>query len=81
MKKKIASLLHGNWHRGYVYQADVYQDLMDMVIEFLGECEHHGKVASCDEVSADTIEDLDTWVKKRKELLIRDFYVYCGETR
>ncbi len=65
-----------NWPEMYVYQMDTYLDLLDMMLEYLGECEHAGEIAECKEISLDTVDNIGTWKKRRKALLIMDFAEY-----
>ena len=65
-----------HWPPMYVYQKQVYQDLIEVVLEYLGECEHLGDVAMMKELSRDTVDDVEAWREKRKELLLRDFVAY-----
>jgi len=65
-----------NWSDMYVYEADVVADLMEMVSEFVGECEHSGAIANCGEISSDTIDNMPEWHERRKKLLWHDFIQY-----
>jgi len=63
----------------YVYNTTMYEDLIDMVMEYMGESEHQGFVASAGEVSKDTIPEgmtMEEFTNKRKELLRKDFVTY-----
>ena len=60
----------------YVYQTDVVQDLLEMVAEYVGEAEHQGELANMTELSNSTVEDIEEWKKKRKELLKKDFAIF-----
>jgi len=64
------------WTEMYDYYSDPYTDLLAVVTEFLKECEYAGHVASCPEVSSTVIDDIETWKKRRKELLVADFAEY-----
>lgn len=64
------------WPAMYVYHSGPYGDLVDILFEFLGECEHAGFAPSCKEISTDTVDDMKAWEKKRKELLVADFAEY-----
>jgi len=60
----------------YVYQSNVTRDLIECVMEYVGECEHASEIANCPEVSSYVIEDVKLWNELRKEKLIRDFIEY-----
>jgi len=62
------------WSHLYVYQSDVIRDLMNVVLEFVGESEHHGIRASAAEVTANTPD-----VKNRKRYLLEDFLSFLHE--
>jgi len=68
-----------NWSEMYVYQSDATQDLMDVVLEYIGECEHDGEVANSGELSSDTVEDMALWNTTRRNLLLEDFCLYAKE--
>lgn len=63
---------------GYTSWSDMYEDLIEMVTEYLGETEHNGIKPSAREVSSDTVEDVYSFVKMRKRILRRDFLEYWG---
>ena len=67
------------WCDGYVYQSQAYGDLTEMVNEYMLENEHSGNIATCKEISKDTVEDMQLWYELRKEKLIRDFILYWSE--
>ena len=76
VRKKKKAEDQKSWHKMYVYDADIFDDLQDAVYEFIVENEHAGNKASCGEISVDTVEDMEAWRKKRKELLLKDFCEY-----
>ena len=76
-KKKVTDL--SNPFDGYVYWSNMYDDLMDMVTEFLGECEHSGEEPRAGEISKDTVDDMKAWNEKRKRLLVETFIAYWKE--
>lgn len=65
-----------NWPEMYVYNTQLYVDLIAYVTEFLGECEHAGVQATMRELSSDTVDDMKKWREKRKQLLLEDFATY-----
>lgn len=65
-----------NWTKMYVYQTNVWSDLCEMMIAYLGECEHASEIAECPEISSDTVDDVKAWKEKRKVLLLTDFAEY-----
>ena len=69
-----------DWPSMYVYNASLYEDLISYVTEFLGESEHMGATAQMKELSNDTVEDVQAWCKRRKELLLEDFITYYTQT-
>lgn len=69
-----------NWSSMYVYNSDLYEDLISKVTEFLGEAEHMGITASMKELSSDTVEDVQAWCEKRKEILFADFLSYYTQS-
>ena len=64
------------WCDGYVYQSNAHGDLIEMVNEYMLESEHSGNVATCGEISKDTVEDMELWRELRKEKLLGDFIAY-----
>lgn len=60
----------------YTYHSTMYEDLIDEVIEYLGEMEHQTGGAQMGELSQDTVVDLKAWVESRKIMLAIDFAYY-----
>ena len=58
----------------YVYVTDAFKDLMDCVIEYLGETEHHSGTAP--EISARVVGDVAEFRERRKYELLVDFIEY-----
>jgi len=58
----------------YVYVTDAFKDLMDFVIEYLGETEHHFDTAP--EISARVVGDVAEFRERRKYELLVDFIEY-----
>ena len=65
-----------NAFAGYVYMADVMEDLMELVFEYIGEAEHQGSDVNYGEVSKDTVGDMKAFCEMRKEKLQKDFIAY-----
>ncbi len=66
-----------HWTEMYAYQTDAVKELLDVVVEYIGECEHQGDLMElCTEVSSDTVDDVEAWKKKRRKLLLMDLGAY-----
>ena len=76
MKKKAEELEVQDVGAGYVYWSEMYEDLLEMVTEYLGETEHQGISPSAGEVSSDAVEDVEEFEDRRKEILRNDFVEY-----
>jgi hypothetical protein len=75
-QKKKRALEQVDYHAMYVYNSDIWDDLYELISEFMGENEHAGNKASAGEVSGDVIENVPDWIDRRKMLLRADFLAY-----
>ncbi len=64
-----------DWAKMYVYLGDAYTDLYSAVNEYLLECEHT-EFTRAKEISSDTVDNVEAWRERRKELLLSDFAEY-----
>ena len=64
-----------DWATMYVYLGGAYKDLFDIMNEYLTEAEH-ADFNPPSEVSTDTVNDLEEWRERRRELLLKDFAIY-----
>jgi len=78
-KKKASELEDQEVGAGYVYWSSMYEDLLEMVVEYLGEVEHAGIKPSAGEVSSSVVEDVGEFVDTRKRMLRKDFLEYWNE--
>ena len=76
MKKDAKNLESKNVGAGYVNWSQMYEDLLEMVTEYLGETEHSGIEPHAGEVSSDTVVNVEEFTKIRKQVLRRDFLEY-----
>lgn len=76
MKAKMKAEDQTDYLEMYVYNSQLWEDLFEMVAEYLGESEHAGEEVSMVELSSDTVEDMTAWTEKRKALLRADFLTY-----
>lgn len=77
-KKKAEELETQDVGAGYTSWSDMYEDLLEMVTEYLGETEHNGIEPHAGEVSSDTVEDAEEFTIARTRALRRDFLEYWG---
>ena len=75
--EKLKTRRQNDYAKMYVYNANIWNDLLDAVHEYMGESEHNGMKAcfpGC--LDSDSVDNLENWSKRRKWLLLRDFIEY-----